>query len=142
MRSAGDQHATLPFEERGRKGCGTSRRTALPPSRDALNRRAASYDLPIQLFVLPDRSHSKAEPHSHRTDRAASGSRRQGHPQDLYTVLQLRQGRRRGAMTFAVKIKKWHAVASWTWNAGQRPPCSLFLGCLPGPGCLAHHHQI
>ena len=80
MRSAGDQHATLPFEERGRKGCGTSRRTALPPSRDALNRRAASYDLPIQLFVLPDRSHSKAEPHSHRTDRAASGSQAPGPP--------------------------------------------------------------
>jgi hypothetical protein len=22
-------------------------------------------------------------------------------------------------MTFEVKIKKWHAVASWTWNAGK-----------------------
>lgn len=21
-------------------------------------------------------------------------------------------------MTFEVRIKKWHAVASWTWNAG------------------------
>ena len=25
-------------------------------------------------------------------------------------------------MTFEVKIKKWHAVASWTWNAGGLLP--------------------
>lgn len=24
------------------------------------------------------------------------------------------------AMTFDVKIKKWHAVATWTWNAGRQ----------------------
>lgn len=22
-------------------------------------------------------------------------------------------------MTFEVKVKQWHAVASWTWNAGE-----------------------
>eukprot|EP00191_Tetraselmis_sp_GSL018_P014038 CAMPEP_0177587250 /NCGR_PEP_ID=MMETSP0419_2-20121207/5533_1 /TAXON_ID=582737 /ORGANISM="Tetraselmis sp., Strain GSL018" /LENGTH=153 /DNA_ID=CAMNT_0019077251 /DNA_START=551 /DNA_END=1010 /DNA_ORIENTATION=- len=30
-------------------------------------------------------------------------------------------------MTFSVKVVKWHAVASWTWNAGD--DFAAFAGC-------------
>lgn len=39
--------------------------------------------------------------------------------------------RRQADMTFDVKIKKWHAVASWTWNAGGAGNTPL-LGTLCG----------
>jgi anaphase-promoting complex subunit 11 len=34
-------------------------------------------------------------------------------------------------MTFEVRIKSWHAVASWTWNAGAAPSLSLRCGRTP-----------
>lgn len=42
-------------------------------------------------------------------------------------------------MTFDVKIKKWHAVASWTWNAGGtgRVLHALAAACVRRP-----HHPL
>jgi len=37
---------------------------------------------------------------------------------------------------FRVKIKRWHAVARWTWNAGEGEVCGIcqnsFEDCAPG----------